>query len=178
MELSQEQLTEVYAYIRKLCRAYVPYPDHEDVAIDAVIGLMVGVGSKQYQGVAHVKTYAHSITKNKINDWMREKYKMSNWQNNEKMKKEFVNAIGLPIHEKAYEVKSMYEKFMEGVTVCTPRQAEAVKLRMDYDKTAKEGAEDMGISERMFLTHVHNGIRKMLVRLFNEERSFNNNRPG
>lgn len=173
MGLSLEKLTEVYEYIRRLCGSRVPYPDYEDVAIEAFIGLMVGVGAKNYRAAASIKTYAHSITKNKINDWLRRKYRMRARRDSEQFQKDYVNFLERPVYERVFEAQEVFAKFMRGVEVCTPRQAEAVRLRLNCDMTAKEGAEKMGITERMFLTHVHNGIRKMLVRFCDEKRSVN-----
>lgn len=179
MELSSKQLTEACVYIRRLVKASVPYPDCEDVASDALLGWWEGISQKRFKNEASLKTYAYSITKHKIKDWLRMKYrnKKGNWVNSQEFKENlFAEKFKRSPQEKRLECSETIEKFMEGLVVCSPRQAEAVRLRFECDLTSIEAAEKMGISKRMYQTHLHQGMRKMLVRYCNEMRGYQ--KPG
>ena len=181
MEPSSRQVTEAFVYIRRLVQATVPHPDCEDVASDAFLGWWEGVSKQTFRKEANLNTYAYSIARNKITDWMRRKYQMArgNWHNTLAYRDYvFEQKFGVTPHEKVFETDELFKKFMEGAHVCTPRQEEAVRLRFEYDMTHKEGGKAMGISKRMFAAHLHQGMRKMIVRFCDEVRDNKNVRRG
>ena len=134
--------------------------DAQEVTSDVFLSMVEGI--KKFQGKSSFKNYIFGITKNKIRDYIRNKYKNSDFVLQsyfEDAAFDMIPAEEVEVEENPYK-ELLRNAYIEISKMLNPRYAEVLNLRFNQMNSVEDTAKMMGISANNVKVIQHRAIKQ------------------
>lgn len=133
--------------------------DSQEITSDVFLSMVEGI--KKFQGKSSFKNYIFGIAKNKIRDYIRNKYKSSDFVLQSYFEDSAFDQIAVEeeVKDTRYQDK-LRNAFIEISKMLNPRYAEVLNLRFNQMNSVEETAKIMGISGNNVKVIQHRAIKQ------------------
>lgn len=163
-EGDKEALQKLYSHFFNQIYYYIysrinSLHDSQEITSDVFLSMVEGI--KKFQGKSSFKNYIFGIAKNKIRDYIRNKYKSSDFVLQSYFEDSAFDQIAVEeeVKDTRYQDK-LRNAFIEISKMLNPRYAEVLNLRFNQMNSVEETAKIMGISGNNVKVIQHRAIKQ------------------
>lgn len=145
---------QVYYYVYSRINSY---HDTQEVTSDVFLSMVEGI--KKFRGQSSFKNYIFGITKNKIRDYIKNKYKTSDYIQESYFEDQLFEQLASEEKDNTYKIK-LRNALNYIYKMINPRYAQVLNLRFNKMNTVEETASELGVSVNNVKVIQHRAIKQ------------------